>query len=84
MASRIDRSSRPAQQLHGPARLSLLDVAEIARRCQISQRQVRRWIARGELPVIRLGRIVRVMELDLEHFLLCRRGLAGAIADVIE
>ena len=47
----------------------LLTVAQVAERCQVSPRSVRRWIDEGDLPVVRLGRSVRVSENDLAAFL---------------
>jgi excisionase family DNA binding protein len=51
----------------------LLKVATVAARLDESVRQVRRWIASGELPVHRLGRSVRVSEDDLARFIAARR-----------
>ena len=42
---------------------------DVAEQCQTSLRTVRRWIATGQLPVIRLGRAVRVRPEALEMFL---------------
>lgn len=53
--------------------LVLLDAAVVAERLGLSLRSVRRLIARGELPVHRLGRAVRVSEDDLVRFLAARR-----------
>jgi excisionase family DNA binding protein len=47
----------------------LLTVAQVAERCQVSPRSVRRWIDDGQLPVLRLGRSVRVSDGDLATFL---------------
>ncbi len=44
-------------------------VPEIAKHLKVSERQVRRWIAKNELVVHRLGRIVRVAKGDLDAFL---------------
>lgn len=48
---------------------SLLTAEQIAARCQVALRTVRRWITAGDLPVLRLGRAVRIAEDDLERFL---------------
>jgi len=37
----------------------------VADRLQVSKRTVRRWIAEGRLPVVRLGRAVRIRPADL-------------------
>lgn len=47
----------------------LLTIADVADRCRVSPRSVRRWIDDGRLRVIRLGRNVRVSEGDLANFL---------------
>ena len=51
----------------------LLTVAAVAEQLSVSQRQVRRWIATGELPAHRLGRLTRIDPRDLELFLRDRR-----------
>ncbi len=55
--------------------LTLLTVADVARRLQLSERQVRRWIAAGRLPAVYLGRAVRVRPADLAQ--LMATGLGG-------
>ena len=47
----------------------LLTVSEVAEVCRVSDRTVRRWIERGELPAHRLGRQLRISEKDLKIFL---------------
>jgi excisionase family DNA binding protein len=59
--------SRP--RTSAPASERLLTIADVAERCQVSSRSVRRWIDEGRLKVIRLGRNVRVSERDLAKFL---------------
>jgi excisionase family DNA binding protein len=49
-----------------PARLFTIE--EISEIWGVSSRQVRRWIARRELPVFRLGGVVRIDERDLQQF----------------
>ena len=44
-------------------------VLEVAKHLKVSERQVRRWIAKNELVVHRLGRSVRVAKGDLDAFL---------------
>jgi excisionase family DNA binding protein len=53
--------------------LPLLTVDDIAERLRVSTRTVRRWIDDGTLPVLRLGRAVRIEERDLQFFLAERR-----------
>lgn len=52
---------------------SLLTVGDVARRLQVSQKTVRRWIEGGELAVHRLGRQLRISPPDLDTFLRVRR-----------
>jgi excisionase family DNA binding protein len=52
-----------------PAAERLLTIADVADRCQVSPRSVRRWIDKDRLRVIRLGRSIRVAEGDLAKFL---------------
>ncbi len=44
----------------------LLKPAEVATRLAVSQTTVRKWIFLRKLPVVRVGRTVRVREEDLE------------------
>ena len=48
---------------------ALLTVDDVAEQCGVSQRTVRRWIASGNLTIVRLGRIVRIRPRDLELFI---------------
>jgi excisionase family DNA binding protein len=43
-----------------PAGEELLTVQQVAEKWQVSQRMIRRMISDGRLPVIRLGRAVRI------------------------
>ena len=73
---------------HGPSAAMpspgqrLLSAAEVAERCGMSLRSVRRFIAAGDLPVHRLGRAVRVAEADLERFLAKHRVAGKTPLDV--
>lgn len=51
----------------------LLTVTDVAAQLTASTRHVRRLIARGELPAHRIGKLVRISEADLAHFLAGRR-----------
>ena len=53
---------------------SLLAVKEVARRLCISVKTVRRMIAGHQLPAHRIGRLVRIAEIDLQLFVGLRRG----------
>ena len=54
---------------------ALLLVADVSTRLRISEREVRRWIAEGHLPVVRFGRAVRIRPADLAQ--LIASGLPG-------
>ena len=56
MRTRTDREQR------------LLTISPAADRWQVSGRAGRRWIADGILPAVRLGRLVRLREVDLRAF----------------
>ncbi len=56
-----------------PLDLQLLTVAEVAEIERISERQVRRQIARGELPHHKIGTAIRIGRSDLEIFLAQQR-----------
>ena len=47
----------------------LLTVQQVAERCGVSVRCVRHWIFEKRIPYVKLGRYVRVSELDLENFI---------------
>lgn len=54
--------------------VALYTVTTFANAMDVSARQVRRWIARGLLPVLRLGRrSIRISPADAETFLLSHR-----------
>jgi excisionase family DNA binding protein len=48
---------------------SLLNAEEVAQRLRISVPMAYRLIQRGDIPAIRIGRLVRVRDLDLEAFI---------------
>ncbi len=56
-----------------PSAHPLLDVLDIAKRLGVSTKSVRRMIARGELPIHRIGRLIRVSELDYHNYVVERR-----------
>ena len=55
-------AQKPTSLTHGV----LITVDAVAEALSLSGRTVRRMIASGELPVVRLGRAVRVRQLDLD------------------
>ncbi|NQV85467.1 MAG: helix-turn-helix domain-containing protein [Woeseiaceae bacterium] len=73
---RPDKTQRPVSGQNEPRATDepLLTVAEIAQSCQVCERTVRRWIADGDLPVVRFGRLVRIRPRD--HLALIRRCLS--------
>ena len=55
---------------HDPAPTEvLLTMRDVAGQCRVSERTVQRWIATGELPVLRPGRSIRLRRADLVAFL---------------
>ena len=56
----------------------LLTVPDVAERLAVSPRTVKRVLARGELPVVRVGRLVRVRDEDLHRFLAARTYALGS------
>jgi excisionase family DNA binding protein len=55
-------SGQSNSKMHG----ALLSVRDAADALSVSERTVRRMIATGELSVVRLGRSVRIRQLDLD------------------
>jgi excisionase family DNA binding protein len=55
--------------------MQLLTICQAASRCAISARMIRKLIAKKELPMVRVGRCVRLREDDVEA--LVRRGYSG-------
>ena len=51
----------------------LLSITRASERLGVAEVSVRRWIAAGDLPVVRLGRRVLVDPRDLNAFILARR-----------
>ena len=62
-------SESPARKLDELSRPEFLTVAQVANILQVSPRQVYRWVDGGQLPAIRLGRIVRIHRSDLNAFI---------------
>lgn len=48
---------------------ALLTIPEVAERLQVSIKTIRRWIASGDLPTVRLGHQIRIQPKDLDIFL---------------
>ena len=47
----------------------LLTIQDVADRCQVAIKTVRRWIDGKELAAFKLGRQWRIADKDLKHFL---------------
>jgi len=47
----------------------LLTIAEVARICRVHEATVRRYIAKGHLRSVRVGRVIRVRSDDLEAYI---------------
>jgi excisionase family DNA binding protein len=52
----------------------LLDIREISQRLSIKESTLRSWIFAGKLPVIRLGRLVRIKESALADWVKSQEG----------
>ena len=59
--------SNPGKNIPTPDRL--LTIQDIAGRCQVATKTVRRWIDSGEMTAFKLGRQWRISEQDLKLFL---------------
>lgn len=66
-------SGNTANQDHRKHRSQFFTVRAIAEQLDVSPRTVHRWIKNNELIVHRVGRSVRVSEVDLKQFLVARR-----------
>jgi excisionase family DNA binding protein len=55
----------------------LLTMRDVAGLLCVSSRTVKRLLARGELPVVRVGRLVRVREDDVRRFMANRERLCA-------
>jgi excisionase family DNA binding protein len=52
-----------------PSEGRFLTVSEAAARLQVSAKTIRRLIEHGDLPALRIGRLVRIPEENFERFL---------------
>jgi excisionase family DNA binding protein len=64
-----DKPPGGAVENHPP----LLTKSDFSKRVQCSRRTVDYLMARGELPFVKLGKVVRFLESDVEEFLASRR-----------
>ena len=71
----MQRSPSPPGARQSPERRppKLLTIADVAEHIVSSTRHVRRLIARGELPVHRIGRLVRISPDDLARLVAASR-----------
>ena len=51
----------------------IFSVRDVAEKLQVTEGAVRSWLQAGELKGVKLGRIWRIMEYDLEEFLESKR-----------
>jgi len=58
--SQLASANCPKNKKRIPADETLLTVSQVADNWQVSQRTIRRMIADGRLPIIRLGRAIRI------------------------
>ncbi len=63
------KRSAGKETVAGPGLPRLLSIERVAELLDVSTKTVRRWIDRKLLPVHRLGRQLRVSEVDLATFL---------------
>ena len=66
--------TKKAQSL---AHSALMSVANVADALAVSIRTVRRMIAAGDIPIVRIGRAVRIRRVDVEA--LIGRNLTGGV-----
>lgn len=68
-------TGRPGTRGESPARtgFALQSIAQIARRCGVSEKTVRRWIDQREIAIHRLRHQIRISEQDFGAFLGNRR-----------
>lgn len=64
---------RPTRGKDPAASEQLQRVRDIAKQAQVSNRQVYRWIAAGELKAIRIGGVTRIAPSDYARFLASKR-----------
>jgi excisionase family DNA binding protein len=65
----LSPKSAPSPPIDRLAPEQLLTVSEVAGRLAVSEKTIRRWIAAGSLPAVRLGRLVRVSSKLLIEFI---------------
>jgi excisionase family DNA binding protein len=63
--SQLASANWPKNKKRVPTAETLLTVSQVADNWQVSQRTLRRMISDGRLPVVRLGRAVRIREKEV-------------------
>jgi excisionase family DNA binding protein len=73
-------AQRPAEAGQAPDQLSpLLSIPAVAKRLDVSEKSVRRYIDRGRLPAYKIGGQIRIAEEDVRAFLSSCRLSKGVI-----
>jgi excisionase family DNA binding protein len=66
----------PIPPPRSPHAIRFLSPTTVANRLEVSIKTVRRWIAKGDLPVHQFGHLQRISEDDLNTFAATSRGRA--------
>jgi excisionase family DNA binding protein len=63
----------PANRDQTPPLPTLVDIQSVADSLGISMRQVRRWVAEGQIPFVRVGHLIRFDPDELKDWIDARR-----------
>lgn len=72
-AAEFPEQCEPDSRTQLPGAHALLDIPAVATRLGVSSKTVRRLIDRGELAVHRIGRLLRMSEVDLHSYVARQR-----------
>jgi excisionase family DNA binding protein len=61
------KARSPSARLSGPSQL--LTIEQAAERLSVSVRNIRHQIYRRKIPIVKVGRLVRIDEADLQDFI---------------
>lgn len=59
-------------------------ISEATKVVHVSQRTLHKWIASGQLPIIKIGKVARIDVKDLEEFMQSHKIRRGQVADDAE